>query len=204
MYLVFIFWGDRKMDKIQKLKLDRLIHFFAKEHKETSGTHLFKTTLLKYIDLFEFELLPILGQPPIGLEYCAMKNGSVPIELYDSIDKGEYESDFVEIIQEIEEDEMGGETRKIKIIPKPMEDEYDFDDFSEIEIDKMYELIELYAKGYQNNKKIIDKVHQLKSWKIAWEKAPQKGKKIEKIDFSDEIDSERDPILTEQYKSYRL
>ena len=190
------------MDKIQKLKLDQLIHFFAKEHKEISGFDLFKTTLLKYIDLFEFELLPLLGQPPIGLDYCAMENGSVPIELYDSIDKGEYKSDLFDIVQEIEEDDTGLEIRKIKILPK--HNDYNFDDFSEIEIDKMYELIDLYAKDYRNNQKIINKVHKLKSWKIAWDKALKKGKKIEKIYFSDEIDSKKDPILSEQYDAYCL
>ena len=138
------------LESYKKSKLNQLVHFFAKEHKKASGNDLYKTTLLKYIALFEFELLPILGQPPIGLNYEALEKGIVAIDLYTEINEGAYKTDLVKIEEDIDEDELGKEIRQIRIIPNEVE--YNFDDFSEAEIDKMYELINKFGKTYINNK----------------------------------------------------
>ncbi len=189
------------LESYKKSKLNQLVHFFAKEHKKASGNDLYKTTLLKYIALFEFELLPILGQPPIGLNYEALEKGIVAIDLYTEINEGAYKTDLVKIEEDIDEDELGKEIRQIRIIPNEVE--YNFDDFSEAEIDKMYELINKFGKTYINNKALIEETHKINSWIKAWNRR-KVGTKKERMYFIDEINKEQDPLLFEQYESSLL
>jgi hypothetical protein len=189
------------LEDYKKSKLNQLIHFFAKEHKKASGYDLYKTTLLKYIGLFEFELFPVLGQPPIGLVYDALEKGIVAIDLYTEINEGTYQSELVKIEEDVDEDELGKEIRQIRIIPKEVE--YNFDDFSDVEIDKMYELINKFGKAYINNNALIEETHKINSWIKAWNRR-KVGAKKERMTFMDEIDKEQDPLLLEQYESSLL
>jgi hypothetical protein len=157
------------MNKLQKHKLDCLIHILSVEHQKTSGKVLYKTSLFKYIDLFEFEILKETGVPPLRLKYRALENGPVPVYLNSQFSQSNYKSEYVKIeTEEIQNSE------RIKIIP--ITNEYNLEYFSDYEIDKIYSLIDTYAKNYKDNNELIEATHKIHA--CAHGKKPGKNEKI--------------------------
>ncbi len=185
------------MNGLQKRKLDSVIHFLAVEHKNVSGQTLYKTSLFKYIDLFEFEILHETGIPPLNLEYRALEKGPVPIDLNSQLSGGTYESEKVRI--EIEE---GSRSEKIKFIP--LDTEYDLDLLSDHEIDKIYSLVDRYATNYKNNQKLIEATHEILAWKKAWRDRRDPASPSERMNLLDEMEALSDPVAREQFLAAML
>ncbi|MES0490996.1 MAG: type II toxin-antitoxin system antitoxin SocA domain-containing protein [Leptospirales bacterium] len=177
-------------------KLDDLIHTLSVEHKIISGKCLFKTSLFKYIDLFEFEILKETGHPPLNLEYLAWEKGPVPVNLNSLIVNGEYDNDNVDL--EIIE---GNTSEQIKFIPNNAD--YNLDNFSEYEIEKIYDLIDRFATNYRRNTDLINATHELKSWKKAWHERRPANKLSEKMYISDEIEHSNE-IIKEHFEAVSL
>ncbi len=178
-------------------KIEALIHFFAVEHKKRSGIDLYKTSLFKYIDLFEFEILRETGIPPLGLEYNALKNGPVPVILYSDLSANRYKSDLVKIeIDEIDNYES------MKIIP--VTEDYSLDIFSDYEMDKLYSLIDRFAVNYKNNQELIQATHEIKAWDIAWNNRRPGDSQSEQMWLMDEVLDSEDTIIQENFAAAAL
>jgi|GEM_PF-4859777 len=178
-------------------KIEALIHFFAVEHKKKSGKDLYKTSLFKYIDLFEFEILKETGIPPLGSEYNALKNGPVPVALYSDLSANRYKSDLVKI----EIDEIG-HYESMKIIP--VTENYSLDIFSDYEMDKLYSLIDRFAVKYKNNQELIQATHEIKAWDIAWNHRRLGDSQSEKMWLKDEVTDSENTIIQENFAAVML
>ena len=120
------------MKAYRQERLDNAICFFASEHHLKTRSYPWQTQIYKYLAFFEFELLEETGEAPWTRNSLAMEHGSVPKELYDRRDS--YRSDLFRI-------EDKGENRRVFVaLKKP-----NLDYFSDREIEKMNNLIYIYA-----------------------------------------------------------
>ena len=71
------------MPAYQKERLENALLFFSQEHHKKTKKYPLQTVLYKYLAFFEFRYLEKTGIMPLELHYRAMKNGPVPIEIYD-------------------------------------------------------------------------------------------------------------------------
>ncbi|WP_167883196.1 type II toxin-antitoxin system antitoxin SocA domain-containing protein [Leptospira adleri] len=183
------------MKSSEKEKLDQLILFFAIEHAKHSGLPLFMTMLLKFIDLFDLTLLKNFGIPPLGLNYTAFPQGPLPKDLYKLIKKTKYESNLFKVVK-LDKSTSDG----IVIIPSTAE--YDLDYFSDIEIDKMYELIEKFSTNYKNNTAIISETHKLKAWQKAWYNKKKPSQEEVPMNLKDMFDEKKNKYLLDNFEAY--
>ncbi|MGE8798405.1 type II toxin-antitoxin system antitoxin SocA domain-containing protein [Leptospira interrogans] len=184
-----------QMKSSEKEKLDQLILFFAIEHTKNSHRLLHMTMLLKFIDLFELTLLEDYGTPPIGFSYTAHPQGPVPEDLYGKIKTEKYTSNLFKVIKPNRSVSKG-------VVIQPLAKEYNLDYFSDIEIDKMYELIDKFSTNYQNNKAIIAATHKLKAWRSAWFNRRKQGQNKVPMNLRDMFDDKDNKYTLDNYEAY--
>jgi uncharacterized phage-associated protein len=139
-------------------RVENAICFFAREHKKHAKRLPTQTMMYKYLAFFEFGMLEKTGQPPLGLKYRAMKRGPVPIDIYNRRD--ENTSELFKFIDR-------GEGRYDVSALKTPDMEY----FSENEIQKMNELIFIFATPRTYTNHFSDASHEkIRAWKEAWER----------------------------------
>ncbi len=119
----------------QKEKIDNAICFFAVEFKKRTHKPLSQAILYKLLAFLDFYSVRDTGIPALGLNYCAMEEGPVPVELYEN----NTEADLYKFSQD--------EDKKNIIITKGTPN---MDYFSGYEIDEMNKLMEIYADGSIN------------------------------------------------------
>lgn len=153
-----------------KERLENIICFLASEHQERTKEPLYQTSLYKYLAFFEVRILKKTGQLPLGLKYLAMERGPVPADLYNN--RETIRSDKFRFISE-----EGGKY-KVQAIGKP-----DLDYLSDLEVEELKNLIEIFAQRWIRTKVMSDASHQdMVSWKKAYNKRPNTV-----IDFKDEF-----------------
>ena len=107
----------------QQEKIENAICYFAGEYQKRVRRPLSQTFLYKLLAFLEFKGLEETGKPVLGLTYCAMQWGPVPLEIYNK--RENYETKLFAFISK-------GEDR-IDIIARGKPD---FDYFSEYEKEK--------------------------------------------------------------------
>lgn len=153
-----------------KERLENVICFLASEHQKRTKEPLYQTSLYKYLAFFEVRLLRKTGQLPLGLRYLAMERGPVPEELYSN--RETIQSDKFRFIPE-----EGGRYR-VQAIGKQ-----DLDYLSDLEVEELKNLIEIFGQRWIRTKIMSDASHQdIVSWKKAYSKRPNTT-----IDFKDEF-----------------
>ncbi len=156
----------------QQEKIENAICFFASEHKKKTRNPLYQTFLYKYLSLFEFEILKETGDPPLGLTYKAMDKGPVPDQIYNNRDNLNSKCFRFE--------KRNNNEYIISSTGKP-----DLNYFSDYEINKMNNLIFIYAQKFVSSAMMSDISHErIKSWQIAFKKGENSY-----IKFEDEFDS---------------
>ena len=162
----------------QKERIKNAISFLAKEYKSKTSNYLPSIYLYKFVALIEFNSIKKYGQPVFGFTYKAMKNGPVPLELYENKDNLKtdcYEFNFTgkAIID-------GKEVDTYKIISTK---EPDLDYFSDLEIDELYNIIEIFADKSIKSKHLIESSHtEIYAWRKKYEIQKLHNSIIEYID----------------------
>ena len=158
-------------------KTENAIAYFASEYYRRKGKKLTQTWVYKFLALLDFRILKKTGTPCLGLEYCAMQNGPVPIQLYEE----------VKARQTFVKGKVSFEADPDKMYVAPTE-EPDLDFFSDLELDEMDAILGEFMHVDLNS--VIEKAHdEIRSWQVAWRKARDEGKKIMPMNFVDEFDS---------------
>jgi uncharacterized phage-associated protein len=154
----------------QKEKTDNAICFFAKEYKKRTHKAIPQTILYKLLAFLDFYSVRDTGLPALGLKYCAMEMGPVPIELY----KDKPETALYKFSQI--------EDNRYVIIAKGMPN---LDYFSQYEIDEMNKLIDIHAGSSVKTKHISKASHdEIPAWKKAYQTKPNSL-----IDYKDMFDA---------------
>jgi uncharacterized phage-associated protein len=157
-------------------KIIHAIAWFAREHKKKTHKPLSQTGLYKYLAFLDFDSLKETGEPVLNLEYRAMKNGPVPIEIYDQ--RYDYTTDYFTF--QTSEDGKG-----ICILPKSAPPDMKY--FSRYEMDLMNRLIEIFADSSIYASHMSTATHEsIRAWRITWKTNPNSI--IDKsltFDFSD-------------------
>jgi len=174
----------------QKEKIENAISYFAAEHKKRTHQALSQTALYKYLAFFDFGILKKTGSPALGLKYLAMDNGPVPIDIYKKRDN--YKTELFEF-------------RKVdnnKYIIISMR-KADLDFFSELEIEELQRLIEIYANCFVDVSIMSDASHQeIRAWAIAYKK--RKNSPIDYKDTFEDIDNKDSGRLSCAEEKYLL
>ena len=166
------------MSAYRKERIDNAIGFFTQEHFERTRKHLTQTSLWKYLAFFEREMIQKTGIPPLELEYSAWQFGPVPYKLRETFLNNTYKSELIDY------NVSKGETTEIII--KPGKTDYNLDFFSDIEIEEMFRLIEIFAASSIHAKTMSEASHQeMLSWQKAWNKKGTKNS--HPIDFAEEF-----------------
>lgn len=178
------------MRAYHKERFENAISFFAREHRKKTGKYPSQTHMYKYLALFDFQVLEERGRAPLDLTYLAMDRGPVPKEIY--FERKELHSDYF-AIENIEENKF-----IFKSTQKP-----DLDYFSQYEIDKMKELIYIFATNYVTTNIMSNASHE----KIkAWEKAYRRSKNsvIKKSETFDKIFDKSEDELSPQEERFLI
>jgi len=143
-------------------KIKNAIGYFASEYQNRTQRDIPQTILYKMLAFFDFNVLKNTGKPALELEYMAMRNGPVPIRIYENR-KILYETDCFKFIQ------TGPRNFVIKSKKEPK-----LDYFSEYELKILEEIINRYGHRIipqkELSKKICDDSHaEIKAWQIAWD-----------------------------------
>ena len=177
------------MKAYKKERIENAICFFAREHYKKTKRFPSQTHIYKYLALFEFGILEETGDSPLGLTYKAMQYGPVPMEIYDKRDKLKSDQ-FVFMKRD--------NTYFVKATGKP-----DLDYFSEYEIEKMKNLVFIYAKQWVTPNVMSDASHEkIKAWKKTWKKKP--NSKIDKSDTFENLASKNEETLSSQEEHFLI
>lgn len=144
-------------------KIKNGICYFAYEYRKRTNKNIPQTILYKMLAFLDFRALENTGKPALELEYMAMKNGPVPIKIYENR-KIPYETECFKFIQ------TGPQNFNIESKKEP-----NLDYFSGYEIEIMKKIISKYGNSNVSQKELSKQICEdshtdIKAWKIAWEK----------------------------------
>lgn len=143
----------------QKEKIKNAILFFAIEYRKKTKKNINQTRLYKFLAFLDFEIMEEYGELPLGLTYKAMDMGPVPIEIYEKKEE-EYINNELYRFQNKKDN-----YNTVEIVVKN-KNLLDLDYFSDIEIEKMYNIIEIYTDKSIVTSQISDATHEkIKAWK---------------------------------------
>ena len=153
------------MQAYKKERLENALLFFALEHYKKTKRYPSQTVLYKYLAFFEFRYLEKTGTMPLELTYKAMKNGPVPLEVYD---KRSQPGAFSTVDFEPFETQSG----KPGYLVKP-KGKFNPDYFAEAELEEMRNLIEIFAQQWVGASVMSDASYQeILAWKKTYSKQP--------------------------------
>lgn len=153
------------MQAYQKERIENTLLFFAQEHYKKTKRYPSQTVIYKYLAFFEFRYLEKTGIMPLELTYRAMKNGPVPIEIYD---KREQSGAFSTVDFEPFETQTGN----AGIIVKP-KGKFNPDYFADAELEEMKNLIEIFAQSWVEANVMSDASHEkILAWKKTYQTQP--------------------------------
>ena len=177
-------------------KIENAICFFASEYLKRTKRNIPQTILYKMLAFLDFNVLKNTGKPSLELEYKAMKNGPVPIEIYDNR-RIPYETECFKFVQ------TGPQNFVIESKKEP-----DLDYFSDYELKVMEEIILKYGHRKISQKELSklicdDSHNEIKAWEIAWNR--KENSKIEYDDvFDKKIFSKLDSELSTVENTYLI
>lgn len=147
----------------QKERLENTLLFFSLEHYKKTKRYPSQTALYKYLAFFEFRYLEKTGIMPLELRYRAMKNGPVPIEIYDKREKtGAFST--------VEFEQIKTKAGHSAFIVKP-NGKFNPDYFSDAELEEMGNLIEIFAQQWIGANEMSDASHEaILAWKKTFKK----------------------------------
>jgi len=180
----------------KKEKIENAICFFAYEYLKRTNRNIPQTILYKMLAFLDFDVLKNIGKPSLELEYRAMRNGPVPIEIYDNR-RIPYETECFKFVQ-----------TSLQNFVIESKKEPDLDYFSDYELKAMREIITKYGHSKISQKdlsKLIcnDSHNEINAWKIAWDR--KENSKIEYDDvFDRDIFSKSDSELSTAEKTYLI
>ncbi len=177
----------------RKEKIENAICFFALEHKKHTGKDLNQTSLYKYLAFLDFDSVKDTGQPALELNYKAMMNGPVPMDIY--ANKESIKSCCFHF-QKREGDKWYVVTEKGA--------KADLDYFSDYEIEKMQRLITIFANKDVYASHMSESTHQnILAWKRAW-REKQNGMIDFKLMFRGDINEKSEEELSDAEKHFLI
>ncbi|MCX6090694.1 MAG: DUF4065 domain-containing protein [Candidatus Atribacteria bacterium] len=177
----------------KKERLENAICFFVKEHKRWRKKDPTQTYIYKYLALFDFGMLIKTGRPVLDLEYMAMERGPVPIEIYSQRDN--YETKLFKFVPQ--------EKNSNVIIVKTKGKKPDLEYFSEVEIEEMKRIVEIYINTSIDTNILSGASHEVI---VPWEKAwyGKKNSMIKMIDAFPNICDKKDEDLSPQEENFLI
>jgi hypothetical protein len=171
------------MKAYAKERLENAICFFAREHHKRTGIYPTQTMIYKYLAFFDLQVLEERGEPPLELKYKAMKNGPVPIDLYNR--RQDLDTDLFCFESQKEKNMILVKAKKVP----------DMDYFSKYELQKMESLLFMFAQRGIDSETMSTASHQaLRTWKKAY--ARQANSPILFEDAFDGLHSKSEKDLT--------
>ena len=160
-------------------KIENAIAYFASEYYRRKGYASTQMWVYKFLALLDFRILKKTGTPCLGLDYSAMERGPVPIQLYEEVNEKQA---FVKGKVCFQSD-----VGRVYITNT---EEPDLDFFSDAELSEMDALLEEIAQPGMKIDDVIKKTHkEIRSWRIAWNRAQDEHKNIMPMDYADEFHS---------------
>jgi len=145
------------MKAYQKERLQNAICFFAHEHFKKTHRYPSQTMIYKYLAFFDLQILEEHGEPALELQYSAMEWGPVPLPLYNQ--RRDLDTDLFRF--EAQED------KNVYLVKAKKAPDLDF--FSQYELEKMQNLIFMFAQKWVDSRVMSDASHQaLKTWRKAF------------------------------------
>ncbi|ASJ21506.1 Panacea domain-containing protein [Brachyspira hampsonii] len=136
-------------------QIENAILFFAIKYHNITKKNLTQTKLYKFLAFLDFEIMEEYGEPALGLTYRAMKRGPVPIEIYE--DK-EYRNNDAYTFKKLRDNIYIIKVKNRKLL--------DLDYFSDIELDKMNQIVQFYIDDIVDTSEISELSHIIiKPWK---------------------------------------
>ena len=169
-------------------KLKNAILYFAKEHPKRKGQPLYQTYLYKFLAFMDFTSIEEFGTPVFGLEYAALKEGPVPMDIYKN--RSDIENDSFEFKQ-IDKNKY--------IVKSKTQADVDLSYFSEYEIEKMNNLLDKYSKRGVLVEIINRESHSLRAYK-----ATVRDKLISYDDIFIDLKNKSEEDLTPEEESYLI
>ena len=153
------------MQAYQKERLENTLLFFALEHYKKTKRHPSQTVLYKYLAFFEFRYLEKTGTMPLELTYRAMKNGPVPLEIYDKRNpSGAFST--------VDFEPFAPSSGYSGLVVKP-KGKFNPDYFADAELEEMQALIEIFAQKWVGANVMSDASHEaILAWKKTYTKQP--------------------------------
>lgn len=143
-------------------KIINAIIYIAKIHLILAKKPAYQTYIYKYVALIDFAKLKEFGKPMFDLNYVALKNGPVPIELYDNRENLLTNQSFLSKVVLKKNDDDG------HIYYEPTS-EADLDFFSNYEIELIEKILEKYAHPGMGINELCDATHnEILAWKKSW------------------------------------
>lgn len=153
------------MHAYQKERLENALLYFVQEHHKKVKKYPSQTVLYKYLAFFEFRYMEKTGTMPLELTYKAMKNGPVPIEIYD---KRSQPRAFSTVDFEPFKTKIGSDGYIVK--PKG---KFNPDYFAIAELEEMQNLIDIFAQKWIDANVMSDASHEsILAWKKTYAKQP--------------------------------
>lgn len=179
----------------QKEKIKNAILFFAIEYRKKTKKNLNQTRLYKFLAFLDFGIMEEYGEPALGLTYRARKMGPVPVEIYE--DK-KYTNNKGYIFQH-----KNDNNNTIEIIVKNKK-VLNLDYFSDMELEKMHNIIEKYANKKITTLAISEISHDIiKPWKRRYDLKENSIISYDKDVFVN-IDKKSEDNLTPAENRYKM
>ncbi|MBW5382493.1 Panacea domain-containing protein [Brachyspira pilosicoli] len=177
----------------QKEKIENAILFFAIKYNNITKKNLTQTKLYKFLAFLDFGIMEEYGEPALGLTYRAMKRGPVPIEIYE---KKEYRSNDAYTFQK--------RANNIYIIKIKNRKLLDLDYFSDIELEKMDQIVQFYIDEIVDTSEVSELSHIIiKPWKRRYDLKENDIISYDKDVFVN-IDKKNEADLTSAENRYKM
>jgi uncharacterized phage-associated protein len=162
------------LNSYEKRYLGSVIAFLAQEHKARTGQPMYQTHLYKYLAFLNKAIIEKLGAPAVPLTFIAMRNGPVPLELYN--DRKNLKNQFFRFQPDID---SGNPEAFIVLAESPP----DYTLFSDAEYVTLRRLIQEYATEFSTTNDISEASHEkINAWKAAYQRQPNS-----RMDDADEL-----------------
>lgn len=190
------------ISKIQATKIEMSILFLLVEANKINRT-IYKNYVLKFMSFLEWKMAQKYGEHFFRTDFIALENGPVPGSFMDYIDNNPNCKFNYFMCKNININNNNSKTKIFYLKDLNSEKFINLDYFSDVEKPLLKEAVN-WIFSFNKVGELSEDTHlKMKSWKQAWTKAQQEGKKSIIFDFALDISKNEDDETYEIIKLYK-